>query len=113
MPLTKMRILIASILLATGLFVSGCTTPSTCDARGPSEVCELHHEYMQTELYTNPKHATMPTDEYLQARTKLFVHSYPFILPNQCDKCVIYVCDECVRVEGEWKRQHGYGKTSH
>jgi hypothetical protein len=104
-----MRFILAPILLAMVLVFSGCES-TTCDARGPSEVCELHHIYMRTELYTNHKHAVMPSQEYLEARVKLFIHSYPFILPEKCDKCVIYVCDDCLRVENEWKRRHPDGK---
>ncbi|HWF20025.1 MAG TPA: hypothetical protein VG754_12200 [Verrucomicrobiae bacterium] len=86
--------------------MAGCKT-QVCDTRGQSEVCEIHHQFMQTEVVDNKKNWRMPSQEYLEARAHFFRHSYPFVLPEKCKKCAIYVCEDCVRAEEEWKRKHG------
>jgi hypothetical protein len=102
-----MRFVLASIMLAMGLVLTGCH--STCDARGPSEECEIHHVLMRTELIDND-HPPAKTIEYVIARQQAFPHTYPFALPDQCNKCVVYICDDCVRAEKEWNRRHPNGK---
>ena len=87
-------------------FVAGCKTPSeTCDARGDSDTCEIHHRIMETEIVKNKKW-NMPSQEYLAARARGFRHSYPFLLPEQCKKWAVYICADCVRAEEEWKQTH-------
>ncbi len=98
-----MRIILTSVLLAMGLLLTGCY--ATCDARGPSEICEVHHTFMRTVTIKNKKNPA-PTMEYLVARQQMFPHSYPFVLPDQCTKDVIYLCDDCAKAEKEWKRAH-------
>ena len=45
-----------------------------------------------------------PSQEYLQARVRGFIHSYPFSLPyRKHTEFVVYICDECVRAEAAWK----------
>ncbi len=100
----KIRVLLA-VLLAMGLAVTGCRT-TTCDGRGPSEICEIHHAIMQTELLSKNRKSTAPSQEYLVARMTGFLHSYPYVLPEQCDKTAVYICDDCVRAEHEWIRRH-------
>jgi hypothetical protein len=102
-----MRILILSALMALGLAATGCHT--TCDARGPSEYCEIHHTYMETRLIINDPHPK-PSQEYLEARAQSFIHSYPYFLPDKCEKVVVYVCPDCVRAEQEWRRRHPNGQ---
>src|SRR5665811_1101939 len=101
--MNTIRIFFCSGLLAMALASAGCHT--TCDGRGPSEICELHHSMMQTDTVKN-RNRPPPSQEYLQARVQSFRHSYPYVLPEQCDRCVVYVCPECVRLEKEWKQQH-------
>ncbi len=92
-------------LLAVGLF-TGCST-SYIEARGESEICEIHHTFMRTEDISGMKQYDPPSREYLAARTRWFVHSYPFYLPfKPRTRFVIYICDDCVHAEQEWKRQH-------
>jgi len=100
-----MRIILASFLLALGLVATGCRTHTTCDARGPSEVCEVHHALMRAELVDN-EHLPAKSMEYVMARRQLFPHAKPFVLPDQCDKCAVNICDDCVRAESEWNRTH-------
>jgi hypothetical protein len=100
----NMRALLWFGLLAVMLALTGCAN-TTCDGRGPSEICGLHHGFMHEEMVSNP-HRPPASQEYLQARSLSFPHSYPFALPDQCDKCMVYICDDCVRAEREWRRQH-------
>jgi hypothetical protein len=102
-----MRIILASVLLAMGLVLTGCY--STCDGRGPSDMCEVHHMIMHAELVKN-RHLPQPDMDYMAARQQMFPHVEPFALPDQCDKCVVYLCEDCVKAEREWKRQHPTGK---
>lgn len=101
-----MRLVSVSVFAALFLLITGCQTDKVCDARGPSEICEIHHTFMETDVVTNKKHWLMPTQEYLEARNRLFRHSRPFILPEQCKKCAVFVCEDCVRAEEEWKRRN-------
>ncbi len=96
-------------LLAALPFFSSCATNTTCDARGPYEVCEVHHEYMDTVIVANER-MPQPSQAYLDARAKLFPHSYPYILPIECKRCVVYFCKDCVREEKEWRRRHSVTK---
>jgi hypothetical protein len=69
----------------------------------------VHHTLMRTELVKN-RHLPPQTIEYVMARQQGFPHTEPFALPDQCDKCVVYLCDDCVKAEKEWKRRHPDGK---
>jgi hypothetical protein len=98
-----MRNIFYPALLAIAFLFTGCKT--TCDGRGPTEYCELHHEMMETESVE--RHVTpQPSPEYLQARVKYFIHSYPYGLPEKCKTCIVYICPECVRNEEAWIRSH-------
>ena len=103
-----MRVFFYVAMLAVASLFFGCSAP-TCDGRGPSEICEIHHTMMGTVLVKRTKTPPL-TREYLEARAHLFIHSYPFALPEQCGSCVVYICDDCVRAEREWKRGHTDGK---
>src|SRR5450432_3502863 len=98
-----MRSLLHSGLLAIMLVLTGCQT--TCDGRGPSDICEIHHAFMHAEFVSNTKQPP-PSQEYLQARSTSFIHARPFFLPAQCDKCLVNICDDCMRAEQLWKQQH-------
>lgn len=101
----KLRLCLA--LFAAAL-LAGCATEKVCDARGESEICEIHHAIMETEVVKNKKEWPMPSQAYLQARARYFRHAYPFLLPSSkdCPKCAVYICAECVRAEQEWKRRN-------
>jgi hypothetical protein len=86
------------------LLLTGCNSP-VCDGRGPSNICPIHHEYMRAEIVSN-RHLPMPSQDYMIARVQHFPHSYPFALPDQCGKCMLYICDDCVKAEKEWKLDH-------
>jgi hypothetical protein len=103
-----MRVILASILLAMGLLITGCYT--VCDDRGPSKTCEIHHVEMHAKVVTNHGPTFPPTKEYFGARPALFAHTYPVILPDQCKRYIVYLCDDCVRAEQEWKKQHAATK---
>lgn len=100
-----MRTLLCLGLLAVTLLTS-CST-SLMDARTPSEICEIHHAFMRTTEVSGQKEFNPPSEEYIQARLKGFVHSYPYYLPYRAKtRFVVYLCDDCVRAEKEWKHQH-------
>lgn len=100
-----MRKIICFGLLAVGL-LTGCTT-SLMDARTPSEICEIHHTFMRTDELPGQKEINPPSEEYIRARLKGFVHSYPYYLPYRTrTKFVVYICDDCVQAEQAWKHQH-------
>lgn len=96
---TMQRFLIIGLAAA---ILSGCC--STRDARGPSNVCEVHHTTMRTEVIRDWAGCVLPTIPYAEARRKLFPHAYPDQLsspwPWKCER--IYVCDDCVRARVEW-----------
>lgn len=106
--LKNARYFSACFLVLLSFVLGGCQTKHVCDARGESgDFCEIHHTYMETKVIDNKKNWPDVSPEYLEARTRFFRHSYPFILPDQCDKVAVYVCEECVQAEREWKRKHG------
>ena len=102
-----MRTIFFSALLAMAL-LTACKTGKVCDARGDSDICELHHRSMHPEVYTNPHLTVPPTPEYVQARYRYFRHSKPtlYMLPDECKKCKVNICDECVSEEQKWKATH-------
>ena len=104
-----MRALIFS-LLAVGLLVSpGCKSGKVCDLRRDSgEVCEIHHLYMHAEYSPNPHQTIPPTREYIEARQRGFIHAKPtlYLLPDDCKTAMVYICDECVTAEKQWKAAH-------
>jgi len=99
-----MRSLICAVILAAAFLLTGCYS-KICDLRGPLDVCQIHHEYMREALISN-RHLAMPSQEYLIARVQFFPHSYPFALPDQCDKTEVYICDDCVKAERAWRLAH-------
>ncbi len=101
----KLRVFVASLVALLGIMLAGCQSEKVCDARGPDEICEIHHRMMQTVVVENEK-KPLPSREYLQARSQGFIHSYPFLLPEGCKKCAVWICEDCVRAEEEWKRNH-------
>jgi len=100
MRLSLWRVFGLLVLMAVSPVFSGCKTP-VCDARGPSEECEIHHAFMESVEVPFVKRPEPPMD-YLQARIKYFPHAYPFALPEKCPKTMVYICDDCVKAEAEW-----------
>ena len=98
------RIILASLLAAFSVALTGCHT-QVMDCRGPVDVCEIHHAYMRTEVVKN-RHLPMPSQAYLSARSHYFIHAAPFLLPEQAKSCAVYICDDCVRAERQWKMQN-------
>ncbi len=100
-----MRVTFCLILLAAG-FLTGCSS-TTVDGRTESEICEIHHIFMHAEEVPSLKEYPQVSQEYMQARAKGFIHSYPFQLPyRKRTKFLVWICDDCVRAEEFWKRQH-------
>ena|SRR5579862_5318822 len=102
-----MRALILSFFLAA-VFVSGCKTGKVCDARGEIDQCEIHHRIMRSEKFPNPHRTEPPSLEYVNARRRYFIHAKPtlYLLPDECKYCMVYVCDDCVHVEEQWRAAH-------
>jgi hypothetical protein len=103
-----MRALALSLLLGLAV-LCGCKTEKVCDARGDSpETCEIHHLYMRSEKFPNPHLKTPPSQEYMAARIRYFVHSKPTLyeLPDECKSCMVYICDDCVHAEEQWRAAH-------
>lgn len=103
--MNNIRILLASFLAAFSVALTGCKT-QVVDCRGPVDVCEIHHTFMRTEVVKN-RHRPLPSQEYVMARAHYFIHAEPFFLPEEAKKCAVYICDDCVRAEEQWKMQHG------
>ncbi len=80
--------------------MAGCKT-QVYDVRGPDEFCEVHHALMHPEEIPAPNFV-MPSQEYLEARAKLFPHAYPFYLPKPKARYVVNICDYCVHAEKIW-----------
>ena len=91
-------------MLLLALLSSGCAT-KTCDARGPAETCEVHSAFMDSVTFPYEE-LPMPSRGYIEARVQYFPHAHPFLLPKGCSKCVCFVCDECVRAESSWLKDH-------
>jgi hypothetical protein len=90
-----------------------CKTGKVCDAREESEYCEIHHLFMRSEKFPNPHLKIPPSQEYMQVRMRYFIHSKPtlFMLPDECKSCMVYICDDCVHAEEQWKATHpGFGR---
>ena len=100
-----MRVCFILLFAVTAFLVTGCKS-TVCDGRGPSEMCEIHHELMEATEVDNPHMKKAPSQQYLQARVRGFIHSYPFALPEKCDKCVVWICQDCVNAEMQWKAMH-------
>ena len=96
------RFALASLpmLLLLALSGGGCQT-KVCDARGPSDTCEIHHAFMESVNLPYQKQE-MPGREYLEARVRFFPHSQPFLMSPDCPHCVFYICDYCEHAEQEW-----------
>ncbi|HZQ48089.1 MAG TPA: hypothetical protein VFC07_13815 [Verrucomicrobiae bacterium] len=100
-----MRTILCLGLLAAGL-LTGCTT-TYLEARGDSDICEIHHTFMRTDELPGMKVYKEPSREYIEARRKGFVHSYPFYLPYRSrTRYAVYLCDDCIRTEEIWKQLH-------
>lgn len=101
------RIYLLCFLTVLGVSLTGCQSEKICDARGDTDICEIHHVIMQEEIVKNRnKNPTMPSQEYLAARAQNFRHSYPFLLPKECTSCAVNICPACVRAEELWMRQN-------
>lgn len=99
--------MISVLFLATAALLAGCSTQSTtCDARGGSDICEIHHLIMRSVTIKNPNMKEMPSQEYMMARSRGFIHSRPFFLPPECKRAVVFICDQCVESENTWLLQH-------
>ncbi len=96
--LTRTVGLLALIAVLPGF--TGCKSV-VCDARGPSDECEIHHTLMESVKIPYSK-GTEPPDDYLQARVRFFPHAYPFALPEKCPNTMVYICDDCVKAEAAW-----------
>jgi hypothetical protein len=94
-------ILFCSLL---SLAVAGCTSLS--DARGPSEICEVHRSFMRSVEVPGPKSALPVTREYLEAKAKLFPHTYLDFTPDTRNHWMIYICDDCLKAQAAWLKQH-------
>ena len=90
-------------LFAAGV-LAGCT--SLRDARGPSEICEVHHTFMRSVQVPGPKKGSLLPTEYVAVGVRMFPHCLPDFEPDKRHQVVIYVCDECVRAQRQWKLQH-------
>src|SRR5262249_27980711 len=95
----------AFALIFSLILLTGCQT-KILDARGPSDVCEIHHSHMQPTEFKARK-SDPPSREYLEARVKSFIHSYPRQLPPRSDaNYLVFICDACVYAEGLWLQAH-------
>lgn len=102
----SMRATMFLLMLLTAALVSGCST-DVLDGRTDSEICEIHHTFMGSQEIQCDKHYKAPTQEYLQARKRGFIHSYPYDLPyRKRTKVLVYICEDCVQAEAMWKQQH-------
>jgi hypothetical protein len=98
-----MRKIFLAVPLIIGLF-SGCT--SVRDARGQSEICEVHHSFMRAVTLPGPKSPIKLPEEYLAAEFKTFPHAMPDYPPDSRHKLILYICDDCVRAQRAWKHGH-------
>ena len=99
-----MRIQSLVLLLAAGL-LAGCS--SLVDARSGSEICEIHHQYMREVKISGKHNPQRPSQEYLAARVRGFIHAYPVSLPyHYRTKYVVYICVDCEKADGEWRKAH-------
>jgi hypothetical protein len=88
------------------IMAAGCASNTIQDARGPSEICEVHHAFMHEENVPGPKGQIPMTREYYEATKRLFPHAYLDFSPDYHHRLMIYVCDECVQAKELWKQQH-------
>ncbi len=98
-----MRKILAAALLTIGL-LAGCT--SLRDARGPSEICEVHHAFMRSVELPGPKAGVQLPPEYIETGIKTFPHAMPDYLPDSRHRVMLFICDDCVRAQRVWKLQH-------
>ena len=99
-----MRVALLSLIFAVGL-LTGCS--SMMDARGPEELCEIHHSFMQSTEMPGTLARVAPGNEYLRARARFFPHSQPFYLPYHFRrKYRVYLCRDCIIAEHEWRRAY-------
>lgn len=93
------------LVLILAVALTACRTPGRVyDQREASNVCELHHTTMRSVRVPLGIGSVLPYAGYLEARDKLFPHSYPQWLGSQKDYCIIYVCDDCIRAEDAWRK---------
>jgi hypothetical protein len=103
-----MRALFLSLFLGM-MLATGCKTGKVCDARGDMpDQCEIHNRIMRSEKFPNPHRTDPPPREYLAARYRYFRHAKPILigLPDDCKEVMVYMCDDCVRAEEQWKAAH-------
>jgi hypothetical protein len=79
----------------------------TRDARGPSDLCEVHHVRMRS--------VTVPlvvgwVDHFDASYSEASRHVFPHVPPEgptaKMKRERVYVCDECVRAKSEWLQAH-------
>ncbi len=95
----------AMLFLVLALLCGGCQT-KVCDARGPSDMCEVHNNYMEG-VKISYRQQPLPSRAYLEARVKYFPHAKPFLMSKECPVCVFYICDYCERAEQGWLQSAG------
>jgi hypothetical protein len=100
------------LFLMLALVFTSCRTP-VADQAGPdvdlrqgSDHCELHSVQMCTARVPAAIGSVLPYAGYLEARDKLFPHSFPRVLESKKRYCLIYVCDECIAAERQWSQTH-------
>jgi len=76
------------------------------DLRQGTDSCELHSAQMRTARVPAGIGCVLPYAGYLEARDRLFPHSFPRVLESRKRFWLIYVCDQCIAAEHEWSRTH-------
>ena len=100
---TMLKVLLPAVFFVA--LLSGCSSPVR-DARGQSEICEVHHAFMHAMTLPGPKSSIKLPDEYLAAEFRTFPHCMPDYPPDNRHKVLLYICDDCVRAQRAWKRDH-------
>src|SRR6185369_15467477 len=84
------------------LFLTSCRTGipdhtgPDVDMRQGSDHCELHNRQMRAARVPAAIGSVLPSPGYLEARRKLFPHSFPQVRQSRKRFCIIAVCDECI-----------------
>ncbi len=86
--------------------LAGCHSAAVRDARGSSEICEIHHTFMRSIEIPGPKGKANLPPEYVAAGLREFPHCLPDYPPDRSLRIMIYACPECVRAQRAWKQQH-------
>jgi len=94
-------------ILAIMFGLTACRTPAhVTDLREGSAECELHHKIMRSAQVPAGVGCVLPRVGYLEARDRMFPHSFPRWLESRRDFCIVYVCDDCILAETEWSKTH-------